>query len=128
MVTPQEKAQCVSWFIKTQSDVQTRRRYRTKYGKDSPPRSSIRRWHKKFMETGSVLVALRSGQPRTSAENIGSERQAFSPSPVKGICSAARELELPLTTVQQCTRFCTKGYDYMLTKCKCYRDFSQMTS
>ena len=28
MVTPQEKAQCVSWFIETKSDVQTQRRYR----------------------------------------------------------------------------------------------------
>ena len=28
MVTPQEKTQCVSWFIETKSDVQTQRRYR----------------------------------------------------------------------------------------------------
>ena len=42
MVTPQEKAQCVSWFIETKLDVQTQRRYRTKNGKDSPLRSSIR--------------------------------------------------------------------------------------
>ena len=28
MVTPQEKAQCVSWFIETKSNVQTQRRYR----------------------------------------------------------------------------------------------------
>ena len=60
MVTPLEKAQCVSWFIETKSDVQTRRRYRTKYGKDPPSRSLIRRWRKKCMETGSVLDAVRS--------------------------------------------------------------------
>ena len=43
MVTPQEKAQRrVSWFIKTKSDVQTQRRYRTKNGKDPPSCSSIR--------------------------------------------------------------------------------------
>ena len=58
MVIPQEKAQCVSWFIETKSDVQTQRRYRTKNGEDPPSRSSIRRWHKKFMETGSVLDAM----------------------------------------------------------------------
>ena len=78
MVTPQEKAQCVSWFIETKSDVQTQRRYRTKNGKDPPSCSSIRRWHKKFMVTGSVLDAVRSGRPRTSAENIERVRQAFS--------------------------------------------------
>ena len=31
MVTPQEKVQCVSWFIETKSDVQ-----RTKNGNDPP--------------------------------------------------------------------------------------------
>ena len=68
MVTPQEKVQCVSWFIETNSDVQTQRKYRTKYGKDPPSLSSIGRWHKKCMETESVLDAVRSGRPRTSAE------------------------------------------------------------
>ena len=60
MVTPEEKAQSVSWLIETKSDVQTQGRYRTKYGKDPPSCSSIHRWHKKFMETGSVLDAVRS--------------------------------------------------------------------
>ena len=36
MVTPQEKAQCVSWFIETKLDIQTQQRYRTKNGKDPP--------------------------------------------------------------------------------------------
>ena len=30
MTTSQEKAQCVSWFIETKSDVQTQRNYRSK--------------------------------------------------------------------------------------------------
>ena len=77
MVTPQEKAHCVSWFIETKSDVQTQRRYRTKYGKNPLSRSLIRRWHKKFMETGSVLDAVRIGRSRISAENIEGVRQAF---------------------------------------------------
>jgi len=29
MTTAQEKAQCVSWFIETKSDVQTQRNYRS---------------------------------------------------------------------------------------------------
>ena len=91
-------------------------------------RCSIRRWHKKFIETWSVLDTVRSGRPRTFAENIESERQAFSRSPLKSLRNAVRELELPLTAVQQCTRFYAKGYNCMLRKCKCYRDFSQMTS
>ena len=55
MTTPQEKAQCVSWFIETKSDVQTQRNYRSKHGRDPPSRPSIRLWHKKFMETGTVF-------------------------------------------------------------------------
>ena len=60
MTTPQEKAQCVSWFIETKSDVQTQQNYRRKYGRDSPSRSSICLWHKKFMETGTVFNTRRS--------------------------------------------------------------------
>ena len=64
MTTAQEKAQCVSWFIETKSVVQTQRNYRSKYGRDPPSRPSIRLWHKKFMETGTVFDARRSGRPR----------------------------------------------------------------
>ena len=52
---------CVSWFIETKSDFQIQRRHWTKCGKDPPSSSSIRRWHKKFKETESVLDAVRSG-------------------------------------------------------------------
>ena len=91
MTTAQEKAQCVSWFIETKSDVQTQRNYRSKYGRDPPSRPSIRLWHKKFMETGTVFDARRSGRPRTSEENIERVRQAFQRSPMKSIRTAARQ-------------------------------------
>ena len=41
MATPQEKAQCVSRFKK--SNVQTQRKYRTKYGTDPTSRPLIHR-------------------------------------------------------------------------------------
>ena len=100
MTTPQEKAQCVSWFIETKSDVQTQRNYRSKYGRDPPSPSSIRLWHKKFKETGTVFDTRRSGRPRTSEENIERERQAFQRSPMKSIRTAARQLELPRSTLR----------------------------
>ena len=31
MTTPQEKAKCVSWFIKTKSDIQAQRNFIAKY-------------------------------------------------------------------------------------------------
>ena len=60
ITTPQEKTQCVSWFIKTKSNVQTQQKYRTRYERDPPLRPSIYRWHKKFIETGSVLDTVRN--------------------------------------------------------------------
>ena len=77
MTTPQEKAQCVSWFIKTKSEVQTQRNYKSKYGRDPPSHPSIRLWYKKFMETGTVFDTRRSGRPRTSEENIEHVRKPF---------------------------------------------------
>ena len=38
MATTREKAECVSWFIETKSDLQTRRNFRTKYARDPPSR------------------------------------------------------------------------------------------
>ena len=101
MTTPQKKAQCISWFIETKSDVQTQRNYRSKYGRDPPSRPSIRLWHKKFMETGTVFDTRRSGRPRTSEENIKRVRQAFQRSPMKSIRTAARQLKLPRSTVHK---------------------------
>ena len=53
------------------------------------------------MEVGSVLDAMRSGRPRTYAENIKRVRQAFGRSLTKSIRTTARELELPPTTVHK---------------------------
>ena len=52
----------------------------------------------KFMETGPVFDAVRSARTRTSAENIESVRLSFNCFPIKSIRTAARDLELSLTT------------------------------
>ena len=88
-------------FIQIKSDTQSQRNYRTKYGKDPPSRPSIRAWHKKFMETGTVLDKGRSGRPRTSNENIDRVRQSFLRSHTKSIRTAATELESPRSTVHK---------------------------
>ena len=101
MATPQEKAQCVSWFIETKSDLQTQQNFKTKYGKDPPSRSSIRAWHKKFMETGTVFDKGRSGRPRISEENIDQVKKASDRSPRQSIRTAAKQVELPRSTVRK---------------------------
>ena len=53
------------------------------------------------METGTVFSTRRSGQPRTSEANIECVRQAFQRFPMKSIRTAARQLELPHSTVHK---------------------------
>ncbi|GBM07499.1 hypothetical protein AVEN_100706-1 [Araneus ventricosus] len=55
MWTPQKKAKCLARFIETKSDTQVQRNFRTLYGREPPPRSTIRVWYRSFMETDSVL-------------------------------------------------------------------------
>ena len=66
MTTPQQKAKCVSWFIKTKSDIQTQKNFTAKYEKRAPARQSIRNWHKQFVGTGTLLLKPRSGWSKTS--------------------------------------------------------------
>jgi transposase len=57
--TIQEKAKCVCWFEELQSATKVQRRFRTEFGDDvyrmCPSKRTIRRWHEKFFETGTIL-------------------------------------------------------------------------
>ena len=53
------------------------------------------------METGTVFDTRRIRRPRKSEENIERVRQAFQRSPMKSIRTAARQLELPRSTVHR---------------------------
>uniref|UniRef100_UPI0035902ADC thioredoxin domain-containing protein 17 isoform X2 n=1 Tax=Myxine glutinosa TaxID=7769 RepID=UPI0035902ADC len=101
MASPQEKAQCVAWFIETKSATQVQRSFRTTYGRQPPSRKTIREWHKKFMETGSILQRKGGGRPSTSCEDVEHIRESFEHNPHKSIRTAARELQLPRSTVHK---------------------------
>ena len=101
MATPQEKAQCVEWFIETRSDTQVQRNFRTRYGRNPPLRTSIREWYKRFMETGSWQKQKSTGRASTSAADVERVRESFQQSPRKSIRHASRELGLPTTTVHR---------------------------
>ena len=104
MFTSQEKAECVSWFIKTKSDFQTQRNYTTKYAKEAPARQLIGNWHKQLMETGTVLYKSRRGKPSTSEEDIERFGHSFSRSPRKSILGSYSSLpfQFPLTACASC--------------------------
>ena len=59
-----------------------------------------------------MLNTRRSGQPRTSEENIERVRQAFQRSPMKSIRTAARQLELPRSTVHKVLHKNLRFYAY----------------
>ena len=66
------------------------------------------------METGTVFDTRRSGQPRTSEENIERVRQAFQRSPMNSIRTAARKLELLRSTVHKVLHKNLRLYAYKM--------------
>ena len=100
MSNPQEKAQCVSWFIETKSDIQAQRNFGRKYGRKPPARPAIRAWHKKFMETGCVLQRKGPGRPQIS-EEIESVRVTCTRSPRKSVREASTQLQIPRSTIHK---------------------------
>ncbi|XP_071043842.1 protein GVQW3-like [Parasteatoda tepidariorum] len=99
MHTPQKKAQILWWFIETKSIVQAQRNCRRIYQKDPPSKSSILRWKKNFLETGIIADKKRSGRPCTSDFDVERVRRTFSDNPRRSVRSAARELDMPISTV-----------------------------
>jgi len=57
MLTIQQKAQCVLWYHEFKSPTSVQRKFRSEFGEDRPHTNSIKRWFKKFMETGRTLGA-----------------------------------------------------------------------
>ncbi|XP_035232211.1 uncharacterized protein LOC118204000, partial [Stegodyphus dumicola] len=99
MPAPQEKAQILWWFIETKSIMQTQRNCRRIYQKDPPSKSSILRWKKNFLETGSIANKKRSECPCTRDFDVERVRETFLHNPRRSVRSAARELDMPISTV-----------------------------
>ena len=114
MFTSQEKAQCVFWFIETESDIQTQRNYTTKYAKQAPARQSIRNWHNHFSKTGTMLHKPRSGRPRAFEEDIERIFQSFNRSPRKSISTALVELQVPKPTIHKVLHKKLRLYAYKI--------------
>lgn len=101
MTTPQEKAQCVWWYVESKSPVTVQRQFRRQYGRDPPSKSCIMRWVKNFQETGSVKDLPRSGRPGVSQQTVENVQVAFQRSPQKSIRRASRELHVPKSTIHK---------------------------
>ena len=125
MSTPQEKAQFVSWFIETKSDIQAQRNFRRKYGRKPTARPTIRTWHKKFMETVSMLHRKRAGRPQIS-EEIESVRVAYTRSPRKPIRGASTQLQIPHSTIHKVLHRNLRYFMHM--KCSYCKPLNQKVS
>jgi hypothetical protein len=98
----QEKAQCVWWYAESgKSPVTVQRKFRRKYGRDPPSKSSIIRWAAKFLETDNVMDLPRSGRPGVKQELVDNVQVAFQRSPQKPVRRASRELHVPKSTVHK---------------------------
>ena len=63
MSTTQEKTSAFPGFVKTKSDIQAQWNFRLKYKRGPPLMLANSSWHKKSIETGSVLQRKRDGRP-----------------------------------------------------------------
>ena len=96
---------------------QTQRLFNREFGINSAPtRRIIYAIHRKFMETGSVVDAQRSGRPKSglSEENIRVLEEAYVLSQGKSIRRAAVELEISRSSIQRMLRKDIKAFPYKL--------------
>jgi len=114
MVTDQEKAKCVSWFMETKSLTQVCRNFRTVYNRHPPSRSNILQWVNKFFNTGSVKKSKRPGRPPIPQQRVQELQAALERSPTKSIRVASRELNISKSTVHKVMRKRFGLYPYKL--------------
>jgi hypothetical protein len=89
----------VLWFFETKSVIETQHRYRTQYEKDPCSDNDIRRWLKKFQETGNIPHRKVAGRPSTWKEVLDRIQEAFTRSPHKSTRRASLQLSMLPTTV-----------------------------
>ena len=104
--------------IETKSDIQAQQNFRRKYRKKPPARPTIRAWHKKFMETGSVLQRKGAGRPQISEEKIDSVRVACIRSPRRSIRGTSIQLQITRSTIHKALHRNLRLYAYKVQYCK----------
>jgi len=95
MLSNQQEAQWVLSYHKLKSPTAVKRKFRNEFGEDPPHTDSIKRWFKKFMETGSILDGRRSGRPSIDEETVDAVRVAFYHNPRKSISVTSNKLAIP---------------------------------
>ena len=116
-LTQEMRCKIAVWQEAYGSVRQTQHLFNREFGINlAPTRLIIYAIHHKFMKTGSVVDAQRSGRPRSrhSEENIWVLEEAYALSQGKSICRAAVELEISQSAIQRMLRKDIKAFPYKL--------------
>ena len=116
-LTQEMRYKIAVWQEVYKSVRQTQHLFNRKFGINSAPtRRTIYAIHRKFMETGSVVDAQRSGRPKSrhSEKNIRVLEEAYALSQGKSIRHAAVELEISRSSIQRMLRKDIKAFPYKL--------------
>ena len=114
-ISDQRKAACVQKYIQTESIVATQRWYRTTYGGTAPGETSIKRWHRRFSQNGTVADLPRSGRPRIRDEDVRRIEQAFHDNPRLSTRNAERALQIPRSTIRDVLKKKLKMFPYKIS-------------
>ena len=116
-LTQEMRCKIAVWQEAYGSVRQTQRLFNREFGINSAPtQQTIYAIHCKFIETGSVVDAQRSGRPRSrcSEENIQVLEEAYALSQGKSIHRAAVELEISRSSIQRMLGKDIKVFPYKL--------------
>jgi hypothetical protein len=119
IVTVQEKAHCVEWFIETKSTTQVQQNFKKSVWLT---RYDIKHCYDQFMETGSVLKVSCPGRPCVSEDQDETTREAFQHSPIKSTCHESRKLQIAHSTTHRVLRKHLKLYACKVQTVQALRD------
>lgn len=100
----QQRAKIVCWYENSGSFVTVQRKFKKEYGKNSSPpcAETIKKWHKLFMETGSVQDVPRKRKSTSiTEEKIDEVTNKFSENPHCSLRSASTDIGISHEAVRK---------------------------
>lgn len=104
MLSTSERVELVLLMHELKSVTLVQRRLKQEGKSHVPSDKTINSLYQKFISTGTVLDAERSGRPSTSAENVAAVDSAFKSEPSLSLRRASTQLGIPRSTVHDVLR------------------------
>ena len=106
-IEDRQKAECVLWYQESNSALVACRKFRNKYGKSNvPSKSSVRRWHAMFKDSGHVSSIEKHERRKPYQENevLKTLEKLFKSKPITSVRTAAQHVPVSKTTVHKILR------------------------